>query len=246
MARSSSVTVMRTSAPFPEGQASSLPDRSEPSPIKKKTPFPSVPDPDCACTTDTKRTLYDAILPPLMRLPLCIRLTGCLLLGFLVLCPSKVCGQTVPSATPSISKTFSLNFRLAKRHTLVVSTEYMRAESLPKPFAVQLYVKPAWRYTGVPITVGYSYALTNPNRRLVPVVGVGVSCYLGSVKQLESYSDSSCWPANSTAPKLPIRCSTRSTRSSWKHSNSGPRLRIWPTSTPAAATWAAPGIRRET
>ena len=124
-----------------------------------------------------------------MRLPLCIRLTGCMLLGFIFLCPSKVCGQTVSSAKSTISKTFSLNFPLAERHTFVVSTEYMKVQSLPKPFAEQLYVKPAWNYTGVPITVGYSYALTNPNRRIVPVVGVGVSCYLGSVRQLESYSD---------------------------------------------------------
>ena len=122
-----------------------------------------------------------------MRLPLCIRLTGCVLLGFIFLCPSKVCGQTVSGAKSTISKTFSLNFSLAERHTLVVSTEYMKVQSLPKPFAEQLLVKPAWKYTGVPITVGYSYALTNPNRRIVPVVGVGVSCYLGSVRQLESY-----------------------------------------------------------
>ena len=64
----------------------------------------------------------------------------------------------------------------------------MRLESIAKPFAEQLHVKPAWRYKGLPITVGYSYALTNPNRRIVPVVGVGVSCYLGSAKQLESYN----------------------------------------------------------
>ena len=124
-----------------------------------------------------------------MRLPLCIRLTGCVLLGGLFLCPSRVCGQTVSSTKSAVSKTISLNFPLSARQSFVVSTEYMRVESFPKPFAEQLYVKSAWRYKGVPITVGYTYALTNPNRRIVPVVGVGVSCYLGSVKQLESYSD---------------------------------------------------------
>ncbi len=124
-----------------------------------------------------------------MRLPLCIRLTGCLVLGFVFLCPSKVCGQTIVSTKSSISKTFSLNFALSARQSLVVSTEYMKVQSIPTPFAEQLLVKPAWGFTGVPITLGYSYALADPTRRIVPVVGVGVSCYLGSVRQLASYGD---------------------------------------------------------
>jgi hypothetical protein len=123
-----------------------------------------------------------------MRLPVCLRLTGCVLLGLLFLCPSRVCGQTISSTQSSIAKTFSLSIPLAERHAFVVSTEYMRVESLPKPFAEQLYVKPAWRYKGVPLTLGYAYALTNPDNRIVPVVGVGVSCYFGSAKQLASYS----------------------------------------------------------
>ena len=124
-----------------------------------------------------------------MRLPACIRLFGCLLLGFLFLCPSRVCGQTVVNTSSSISKTFSLSFPLSERQSITVSTEYLRLQSLEAPFAEQLNVKPAWRYKALPITVGYSYALTNPNRRIVPVVGVGVSCYLGSAKQLESYNN---------------------------------------------------------
>ncbi len=123
-----------------------------------------------------------------MRLPVCIRLTGCLMLGVLFLCPSKVCGQTISKANSSISKTISLNFPLADRHSLTLSAEFIRMASLPESFAEQLDVKPAWRYKGAPITIGYSYALTNPDRRIVPVVGLGVSCYLGSAAQLESYS----------------------------------------------------------
>lgn len=124
-----------------------------------------------------------------MRWPSCIRLIGCLLLGGLVACPSTAHGQVASRTSSAISKTFSLSVPLGGRHALVVSTEYMRASSFPKPLAEQLYVKPAWRYKGVPVTLGYSYALTNPDRRIVPVVGVGVSCYFGSAKQLASYSE---------------------------------------------------------
>ena len=119
-----------------------------------------------------------------MRLPSCIRLMGCMLLGGLFLCPSKVCAQASPAASPSISNTISFSVPLSARQSIVFSTEYLRVESFPKPLAEQLYVKPAWRYKAVPITIGYSYALADPNRRIVPVVGVGVSAYFGSVKQL--------------------------------------------------------------
>ena len=60
----------------------------------------------------------------------------------------------------------------------------MRVESFPKALAQEFFAQPAWRYKAIPITLGYSYALTNPDRRIVPVVGVGVSLYFGSVKQL--------------------------------------------------------------
>lgn len=121
-----------------------------------------------------------------MRLPSCIRLIGCVLLGGLVLCPSKVCGQASSAATPSISNTLSFSVPLSARQSLVFSTEYMQVESFPKPLAEQLYVKPTWRYKAVPLTIGYSYALTDPTRRIVPVVGVGVSAYFGAAKQLDT------------------------------------------------------------
>ena len=121
-----------------------------------------------------------------MRLPLCIRLTGFMLLGGLVLCPSKVCGQASSAASLSLSNTLSFSVPISARQSIVLSTEYMQAESFPKPLAEQLYVKPAWRYKAVPLTLGYSYALTDPNRRVVPVVGVGVSAYFGAAKQLDA------------------------------------------------------------
>ena len=119
-----------------------------------------------------------------MRLPLCIRLTGLMLLGGLVLCPSKVCGQASSAPSLSISNTLSFSVPISARQSIVFSTELMRVESLPKPLAEQLYARPAWRYKAVPLTVGFSYALTNPNRRIVPVVGVGVSAYFSQAKQL--------------------------------------------------------------
>ena len=121
-----------------------------------------------------------------MRLPLCIRLTGLMLLGGLVLCPSKVCGQSTSAPSLSISNTFSFSVPISARQSIVFSTELMREESLPTPFAEQLYARPAWRYKAVPLTVGYSYALTSPDRRIVPVVGFGVSAYFSSVTQRSS------------------------------------------------------------
>lgn len=118
-----------------------------------------------------------------MRLPLCIRLTGFVLLGGLVLCPSKVCGQ---ASSLSLSHTLSLHIPVTARQSVVLSTEYMHVESLPDPLAEQLYAKPAWRYKAIPLTIGYSYALTDPDKRIVPVVGVGVSAYFGSAKQLDA------------------------------------------------------------
>lgn len=122
-----------------------------------------------------------------MRTPSPLCWTGCVLLGFFLLCPPKVCGQVAQSTSSSIARTFSLSFPVAPRHAVVVSAEYLNMESLPEPLAEQLYVKPAWRYKAIPITLGYSYALTDPNKRIVPVVGVGLSGYLGSVKQLDAY-----------------------------------------------------------
>ena len=121
-----------------------------------------------------------------MRLPLSIRLTGFMLLGGLVLCPSKVCGQVSSAASFSISNTLSFSIPISARQSIVLSTEYMQEGSIPKPLADQLYARPAWRYKAIPFTIGYSYALTDPSRRIVPVVGVGVSAYFGTVRQLDT------------------------------------------------------------
>ncbi|MFQ5569490.1 MAG: hypothetical protein ACE5G0_07430 [Rhodothermales bacterium] len=93
------------------------------------------------------------------------------------------------NTSSSVSKTLSFSFPLTQRQSIVLTTEYMRVESFPKSLANQFNGMPAWRYKAVPITVAYSYALTPPTRRLVPIVGVGVSLYLGSAKQLETYEE---------------------------------------------------------
>ena len=84
----------------------------------------------------------------------------------------------------SVSKTFSLDFALDDRQSITLSAEYWKVSSIPKPFSQEIGLKPAWRFTAVPITVGYNYALTDKERRLVPIVGVGVSYYFCRAKQL--------------------------------------------------------------
>ncbi len=120
---------------------------------------------------------------------------GCLLLAPGLVCPrtarcqSAASGPSVSAAVRtssslggndtgvSFSKSVSLTLPVTNRQAVVLSAEYVQATSFPKAFADELGVEPTWKFYAVPLTVGYQYALSDPGRRLVPVVGVGLSYY---------------------------------------------------------------------
>lgn len=82
----------------------------------------------------------------------------------------------------SVSRLLSFQFPLSSRQAITVGTEVVSLSSF--------YVKtlgtessPDWKFKGVPITLGYEYTLTDPDRRFVPVVGAGLSYYVFSLRQ---------------------------------------------------------------
>lgn len=98
----------------------------------------------------------------------------------------------------SVSKTFTLDVRLDERASISLTTEYWKLSSFPKPLANELGLKPAWRFRAVPVTVGYNYALTPRDRRVVPIVGVGVSLYACESKKLAYADDTIAFDAEMT------------------------------------------------
>ena len=90
------------------------------------------------------------------------------------------------SSGVSISKTFSYHLPVAERQAVVLSAEYVRMTTLPGELRKQLPAKAAWKFRALPVSVGYTYALTDPDRRLVPIVGAGVSYYFCRSKQLQA------------------------------------------------------------
>jgi|GEM_PF-3385656 len=91
----------------------------------------------------------------------------------------------VSASTAKFSTVLSVSVPLAPRHALRISTEYVRLTSF--------YVKmngfkenADWKFSAVPITLGYEYTLASEARRLVPVLGVGASAYFSRTKQLRA------------------------------------------------------------
>ena len=138
--------------------------------------------------------------PSHMRLALACFAAGFLGIGLLYPCtalgqrasgPSLSTTFRTSSPSPSeyatsVSKTLSFDIPLDDRQSLKLSAEYVKATSLPKVYERQLNLKPSWKFKAVPLTIGYSYALTDPDHRLVPIVGVGLSYYLCRSKRLDA------------------------------------------------------------
>ena len=82
------------------------------------------------------------------------------------------------SSGVSVSKTFSYQLPLDDRQAIVLSAEHVRVTTLPGEIGRQVNAKPTWKFTGLPLTVGYSYALTDPEQPVVPIIGAGVSYYV--------------------------------------------------------------------
>ncbi len=100
--------------------------------------------------------------------------------------------RTLISSTSSISKLVSLNYRIGDRQSLGISTEFVKVASFYFKYR-GFEAEPNWKFKAVPITLKYEQLFADPDRRVVPVAGVGVSYYL---TQLNTRADG---PEASTA-----------------------------------------------
>ena len=93
--------------------------------------------------------------------------------------------HTLESSTTSFSRIISLNYRLGERRSVGISTEFIKVASFYFEYD-GFEEQPEWKFKGVPITLKYEHVLADPTRRIVPVVGVGVSYYLTQIKTRET------------------------------------------------------------
>lgn len=89
--------------------------------------------------------------------------------------------RTLISSTSSISKLVSLNYRLGDRQSVGISTEFVKVASFYFKYR-GFEAEPDWKFKAVPITLRYERLLADPERRIVPVAGVGVSYYLTQLR----------------------------------------------------------------
>lgn len=89
--------------------------------------------------------------------------------------------RTLISSTSSISKLVSLNYRLGERQSVGISTEFVKVASFYFKYR-GFQPEPDWKFKAVPITLRYERLLADPDRRIVPVAGVGVSYYLTQLR----------------------------------------------------------------
>ncbi len=85
------------------------------------------------------------------------------------------------SSSASVSKLLSFSIPLSRREAITVSTEYMRLSTFHVKTQAQ-YDKPDWTFKGVPITLGYERTLKPRVHGITPVMGLGASLYLCSVR----------------------------------------------------------------
>ncbi len=90
--------------------------------------------------------------------------------------------RSLVSSTSSVAKLVSLHYELDDRQSLSVSTELLKVASFYFEYR-GFEEQPVWKFKGVPLTISYERVLADPSRRIVPVVGVGVSYYLAQMKQ---------------------------------------------------------------
>ncbi len=82
-----------------------------------------------------------------------------------------------PTGFSTSAHTVSLRFPLGGPHALNLSGEYFRASTLSRAYERRMQVESDWKFRSIPITLSYSYALPALNRRMTPVVGMGVSTH---------------------------------------------------------------------
>jgi len=135
----------------------------------------------------------------------------CCLLGFC--CVSTVCAQSVTlplgSTSASISttakktskrgvfsfgKSFGFAYALGERHALTVGTEIFDFGSFDGFTLDGHKQKDTWKYRSIPVRVGYEYTLTNPNRRIVPVVGAALSYQFSYAREIIGYRNEPIGP----------------------------------------------------
>lgn len=84
----------------------------------------------------------------------------------------------------SVSKALQVEVPLSSRQAIFVRGEYLRTSSFPSALTKDLTGKQSWRLKAVPITIGYTRYLANPDRRIVPVLGFGASYYFCRIKKV--------------------------------------------------------------
>ena len=93
--------------------------------------------------------------------------------------------RTSSSRGLTSSKSVSVHFGVGSRQSVSVSGEYVRDTSFPDVFTQVLKGKQTWKLKAVPLTVGYSRYLADPDQRVVPILRGGLSYYFTRMKALD-------------------------------------------------------------
>lgn len=90
----------------------------------------------------------------------------------------------------SFGKSLRFTYALGDRHALTLGTEYFDFGS-QDGYKIEgvMQQKDTWKYRAVPIQVGYEYTLTDPNRRIVPVVGAAVAYQFSYAREIVDYRE---------------------------------------------------------
>lgn len=89
--------------------------------------------------------------------------------------------RALESSPTSIAQLVSFHVNLDEQQSIGISTEFLKLATFH--FKIRGYEEqPDWKFKAVPITLTYERLLSSSDRRIVPVVGVGLSYYLGQLK----------------------------------------------------------------
>jgi outer membrane protein W len=91
-------------------------------------------------------------------------------------------GLSITSSTASYSRMVSLGWSVSRKRTAAISLEKMKVSSFSYKLEGGRSEKPDWYFRSIPITFSLSQDIGNPDWRITPVVGVGMSVYLSKTR----------------------------------------------------------------
>ncbi|MDX1739642.1 MAG: hypothetical protein R3178_00040, partial [Rhodothermales bacterium] len=89
--------------------------------------------------------------------------------------------RALESSTTSIAQLLSFHVALDDRQSVGVGTELLKLATFYFKFR-GYEEQPDWKFKAVPITLSYERLLCSPEKRIVPVVGVGLSYYFAQLR----------------------------------------------------------------